>query len=115
MGLEQKTIKYKKEFITVKKFRCKINSFKNKIRIDIIEKGKISHDISFFKNIILKSFYNLFKGIAVDKIESKINKKIENGIKFKQEIFDVNILMQEIIISNEGIKINFSSIVEINN
>ena len=115
MSLEQITIKYKKEFITVKKFRCKINSFKNKIRIDIIEKGKISHDISFFKNIILKSFYNLFKGVAVDKIESKINKKIENGIKFKQEIFDVNILMQEIIISNEGMKINFNSIVEINN
>jgi len=115
MGIEQITIKYKKEFITMKKFRCKINMFRNKIKINIIEKGKISHDISFFKNIFLKSFYNLFKGIAVDKIESNINKKIENGIKFKQEIFDIKILFQEFIITNESFKINFNSIVEINN
>jgi hypothetical protein len=115
LGMEQITVKYKKEFITVKKFKCKVNSFKNKVKIKIIEKGKISHDISFFKNIILKSVYNLFKGVAIDKIESKINKKIENGIKFKQEIFDVNALIQEFLITNEGLKINFNTIVEINN
>ena len=112
--IEQISISMKKELINLKKFRGQIFFSENKIKMNIIEKGKISHDISFFKNIILKSFYNFFKGIAVDKIESKINKKIKNGIKFKQEIFDINILVQEFDIANDIFKVRFNALIDFN-
>lgn len=109
------TIKYKNEFINLKKFRGQVIFKEKGIKIKIIEKGKISHEASFFKNVALKSIYNLFKGIAVDKIESKINKKIKKGLNFKQDIFDINILIQEFSIMNDILDINFNALVEINN
>ena len=109
------TIKYKNEFINLKNFRGKVNFVGKEIKITILEKGTISHEISFFKNVFLKGFYNLFKGIAVDKMENKINKKIKNGIHFKKEIFDFNILIEEFSVINDILKINFNTSIDFNN
>ena len=57
--------KYKNEYITIKQFKGKINFNYREIKIQIIEKGKISHEHSFFKNILLKLGFNLIKGIGL--------------------------------------------------
>ena len=52
--------------------------------------------------------------MAVDKFESKINKKIKKGINFKKDIFNFNIFIQEITVDNDILKINFNTLVDIN-
>ena len=108
------TINAKKEFLNLKQFRAQVNFTEKGVKIKIIEKGTISNEASFLKNVFFKGLYNLFKGIAVDKFESKINKKIKKGINFKKEIFNFNIFIQEISVDNDILKINFNALVDIN-
>lgn len=113
ISIDKITFKIKNEYVKLAKFRGKTILSENEIKIKIIEKGKISHEISFFKNVFLKAGYNLFKGIAVDKIENKINKKIKKGINFKQDIFNGNIFVQDFNITNDILTINFNVSIDI--
>ena len=114
VSITDMTIKIDNESISIKKFKGKVLFAKNKIKINVLEKGVIKNENSFFKNIFLKGLYNLFSGIAVDKVESKINKKLEK-INIKKDIFNINIFIQEINVSNESLKINFNSLIDIKN
>ena len=108
ISINKITFKIKNEYVNLAKFRGQAILSENQIKIKIIEKGKISHEASFFKNVFLKAGYNLFKGIAIDKIERKINKKLKKGINFKKDIFNGNIFVQELDINNDILTINFN-------
>ena len=113
ISIDKITFKIKNEYVKLAKFRGQAIFEENSIKIKILEKGKISHEISFFKNVFLKAGYNLFKGIAVDKIENKINKKIKKGINFKRDIFNGNVFIQEFNITNDILTINFNVSIDI--